>query len=1020
MPPAPLPPSAPRPLRPAGLLTCLLTASAAAATPQFWNVDGSGGDGIWGTGPADQNWNTAVGAAGPNIAWPVAGDAVATFQDAIGGTVTVFGEVTAAGIRQNGAGYQIDGGIIRLENGAAAGLPEIVVESGALSLASALAGNDGLRKSGAGTLTLSGLNSFTGAVELGGGTLVLAGPAQLPDSAALSLSGGTTLVLSAGQETVGSLVSSGGTVAGSGVLTAATYRLEDGSIVSGNLGHGAVTSRGGVSISGSIGTGTLVIETGTLSLTGSSSAAQVRIDAGATLVHEGSLADGAELQNAGTLTLNLDETVGSYVSDGGSLGGSALLSATSYQLNDGSSVTGALGAGVLTTTGTVQLGGTAMATTVDVGAGRLVLLGAERLSDLATVTLGGTLELGGAETIGALVVNGGRVAGPGLLTAATYQLNDGSEVDGRLGSGWLATAGNVLIRGSALGGLIQVTGGILTNEGTLGTDGSQIDIAAGARLIAAGIQRFALLTTSGSGTAVWQGDLANPTTVAPGGNAAAGTLRIEGDFANSPAGTLSLDVGPAGADFIQVTGGAQYGGRLDLRKWGAGEIEAMVPVQLIGAGTYTGNFDSLTEDLAGEIIFNPANGSITRLDLGNGGSFLTAATANQASVWAALYDDVVDPGTANVRYRADRFPPYQVTGGIASDEVPSLLWALNASITPGGLDAGLLNRLSPEVYLSLTDHAIQATRQHRRTAWSAPALAAAPSGSKDAKSAMAAAPPRAWEIFAAADWFDGETSGSLHQADYQLSGVGMIAGARVAVTDRLRLAAYLAGDQGEIRGALINADGSGISTGLLGEWRIDPAGSLRATGGIAYGTHRFDGSRGSATATAAGWSPGFAAFSDVDADALDLHLGIDAVAWRSGGFQLMPSMSLNYTSASADAFRESGATPLVVDGTHRDSFVAGIALASRMEISSQLAIDGEFGFNLDLRDDTERVSARFAAGNRALAATGSPLADDLAFLGLGATWMAREDIGIRLGYRAEFRSDAEVLNSLGISSAFRF
>ncbi len=995
--------------------------SADAATSQFWNVGGTGGDGIWGTGPAEQNWNTAVGAVTPNISWPVTGDHVANFQDATGGTVTVFGEVTATGIRQNGASYAIDGGTIRLTADGAGVVPFIAVESGALSIASALAGDDGLIKSGTGTLTLSGFNSYTGATQVRTGTLVLAGPDQLSDDGALTLSSGTTLTLNGGPETVASVVSNGGTISGAGVLSAATYLLNNQSVVSGNLGNGTITTRGAVAISGSTGAGSLSVENGALTFTGLAGASAVQVAAAGILAHGGSFIDTVTLTNAGSVAMNVSDTIGSYISNGGILYGSGVLTADSYLLNDGSQVTGNLGTGTLTTSGEVMFHGTSAAAVVNVGAGSLILPHGHHLSDLAAVNVTGSLGVYGPETIGALVVNGGEITGGGTLTAASYLLKDGSEISGHLGAGTLTSLGSVLLSGSSVAGLIQVASGILTNTGRLGTADGQIDLANGARLIADGIENFARLTTSGTG--IWQGNLTNPATVAPGDDGAIGTLRVEGDFANAPGGVLSLDAGASGLDLLQVTGNASFAGLLEIHQFGVAPIEAFVPYQVIQAGTYGGNFDALSEDLAGTVFFNPANGSITRLDFEGNTSFLSAATGNQASTWAALYDDVIDPGVNNIIPLPGQTPPYAVTGGIASEEDPDLLWALSASLTPDGLDGALLNRLSPEVYLGLSDYAIQATRHHRRTAWSAPTLATATavSGSKDAK-AVNISPNSAWEFFAAADYFDGETTGSLNQADYQLTGAGVVAGARFVANDRLRIAAYLAGDDGEIRGSLIDATGTGLSAGVSGEWLIAPENSLRVTGGMAFGRYSFDGSRGSAVATAAGWSPGLATFSDVDTEALDLHLGIDAVAWKAERFMVIPSLGLNYTTGSADAFREYGgpSIALAVDDTHRDSLVGELAVAARAIVTQRVTVDGQIGLNVDLREDSESISARFATGSRPMAATGTPLADELMFIGVGATWSIHDDVSVRLGYRAECREDADTLNSLLLSTGFRF
>jgi hypothetical protein len=48
------------------------------------------------------------------------------------------------------------------------------------------------------------------------------------------------------------------------------------------------------------------------------------------------------------------------------------------------------------------------------------------------------------------------------------------------------------------------------------------------------------------------------------------------------------------------------------------------------------------------------------------------------------------------------------------------------------------------------------------------------------------------------------------------------------------------------------------------------------------------------------------------------------------------------------------------------------------------------------------------------------LSDDLLFIGLGATWSATDAVRVRLGYRAEFRSGADVFNGLSLGTTISF
>jgi len=184
-----------------------------AATYLHWNAGGTGGDGNWGTSPGDKYWNAVV--SGPyltNTTWPDTGNEVAAFQDAIGGTVTVFDPVQTAGIIQNGANYAINAGTITLVQDAAMVHPFIDVQTGSLTIDSTLDGTNGLIKTGTGTLVLSATNSYTGTTTLAAGTLTLLGnlvTATLdiaPIAALLDLPGGLangTVLTNAGTVTMG-------------------------------------------------------------------------------------------------------------------------------------------------------------------------------------------------------------------------------------------------------------------------------------------------------------------------------------------------------------------------------------------------------------------------------------------------------------------------------------------------------------------------------------------------------------------------------------------------------------------------------------------------------------------------------------------------------------------------------------------------------------------------------------------------------------------------------------------------
>src|SRR5207253_534010 len=105
-----------------------------------------------------------------------------------------------------------DGGHLEREfHGHRLGVSGVIGESAA----------SGLTKVGAGTVTLSGANTYTGITTVNAGTLKLQGGAAIADTGAVSLANvaGVTLDLAGTNETIGSLAGGGTT---GGVVTNST------------------------------------------------------------------------------------------------------------------------------------------------------------------------------------------------------------------------------------------------------------------------------------------------------------------------------------------------------------------------------------------------------------------------------------------------------------------------------------------------------------------------------------------------------------------------------------------------------------------------------------------------------------------------------------------------------------------------------------------------------------------------------------------------------------------------------
>jgi fibronectin-binding autotransporter adhesin len=523
---------------------------------QFWDgtdttgaaAGGQGGTGTWSAGST--NWTLLPGGQ-INDVWR---SGVGLFGGSAG-TVTVAGAQAVQGLQFTVDGYRIGGsGTLTLTGDpfTTPGQSFVTVDTGvSATIATALTGQNagiGLRKLGDGTLTLSGISTYTGATTVAAGTLVLAAGGSLASSVA-TLAGGrfsNAGTVGGGLTNAGATTNDGtiaGPVANSGTFvnrgTAGALTSTAGTVTSTGTFTGAATITGG---SLALGPGSLVdgaLTNGAVVTAQGRIAGPVTNLTGASFTLSGPLADLTALSNAGTVSLAGNGLgIGTLTGEGGVI-----------QNASGTAATLTLGAGSSGSVLQDGAGGGALAL-AKVGAGTLTLSGISTYTGATTVAAG-TLALAGSGTLAAssgLILAGGATFDIAGLTnggLAVRSLGDGAAG----GTGTVALGANRLTLTDASG---TFSGGIIGTGGLTLAGGSQTLTGAstytGATTVAAGTLALAAGGSLASPVATLAGGRFSNAGTVGGGLTNDGTTINDGTIAGAVANSGSfVNRGTAGA-----------------------------------------------------------------------------------------------------------------------------------------------------------------------------------------------------------------------------------------------------------------------------------------------------------------------------------------------------------------------------------------------------------------------------------------------------------------------------------------
>jgi outer membrane autotransporter protein len=549
------------------LLSALLSSASIAALvliPQQAQAQTDTWQGTTGVYNTAGNWNTGVAPVipGQNAIFGASGSTAISITSVVVPDSWTF--------NSNSQSYVVTGSPV------AFGTTGLTDNSSAnISIANSLGGAGSVIQSGTGTLTLTGANTYTRNTAILSGTLKLSGSGTLgAASNFLDVEGGTLDLGTTTQTVNGELGLAGGTIQNGALSSSNGFGLVNGTVSAVLAGSGSVGVNGGASTTVTLSgvntyTGGTTINRGTLQISGPG-----------TLGNTGNslLVTGGTLDLGGTTqTQN-----GGVEIDGGTVQNGTLSSSGGFNSYVAANTTGTVSAVLVGTGGlTIQPGSPGS------NVGTLILTGNNTYSGGTTISAG-TLQVGNGGTTGTL--GSGAVTDNGTLA---FNRSDTITVSNAIsGTGGLTQAGSgtlILNGANSFTGTTTVTSGSLqigdaSHPGT--TVAGNVSVGSGATLGGHGTVGGAVTNSGG--------------TVMPGGSI--GTLTV-GSFSQNASGTLALEVSPAQASELKVTGAASLAGALVLTP---------------DAGTYSIGQTYTLVDAAGGI-----SGTFSSLNLGSYGSAIT-------------------------------------------------------------------------------------------------------------------------------------------------------------------------------------------------------------------------------------------------------------------------------------------------------------------------------------------------------------------------------------------------------------
>ncbi|WP_210337918.1 autotransporter-associated beta strand repeat-containing protein [Bosea sp. 46] len=727
--------------------TGLLFTDGSATTNLMVNGSVQGGNGgARGLGAGINAWNGAYGAGGAGI---VGSNLSITNNGTIAGGLSGDGVTRAAAIRFTGGSNSLTFG--NATSGLTGG---IVIEAGTLSFAqptdvtvdSVVSGAGAVIKTGAGTLTLTGANSYAGGTTIAGGKVSVSSDGNLGDTAGgITLNGGalqatasfstarTVDLISAGTVEVdaGQSLTMSGVVSGAGGLT----KSGGGTLVlsgANTYGGGTTIASGTLSVSsdGNLGdvSGSLTFGGGTLLVTGSFVSARtmtlnvggtIEVAAGQAFTQSGVISGSGGLTKSGAGELALSGT-NTYMG-GTTIAGGRLSVSTDANL-------GAASGGLTLDGGTLVASGfgTARAVTLGSSGGTIEVASGQNLSHSGTISgtgdliksgdgwliLSGSSTYSGATTVsaGTLYINGaGALSAASDYTIAAGALLDINDGVGTVTAGSIAGAGSIRIEQDSTleagatnastifsgvisdrGSLRKVGSGTLTLTGNNSYAGGTT-ITGGKLAVGADVNLGAAsggLTLDG-GTLLVTSSFSSARTVTLG--SAGGGIEVDSGVSFAHSGTISGTGGltKSGTGQLSLSGSSTYSGATTVS---AGTLYIDRSQAMSAASDYTVAAGALlnVNDTLGTVTAGSIAGA-GQLRIENGSTLETGATNASTTFTGMIYDAgsirKVGTGTLTLTQENTYSGGTTIAGGAISISKDSNLGSTSGALT---LDGGVL------------------------------------------------------------------------------------------------------------------------------------------------------------------------------------------------------------------------------------------------------------------------------------------------------------------------------------------